>query len=124
MKYKNILHIDDDNDDCEFFEQALRTVSKAAYTAINNPIDALKKLTNQEINPDLIFMDVNMPFMSGPELLAEIKKRDLIKNIPVIFLSTSPLLSNNLEKVSQAKEYLIKPTTFNELKILIRNTLI
>ncbi|MDR7211047.1 response regulator [Flavobacterium piscis] len=124
MKYKNILQIDDDYDDCEFFEQALKTVSNASYTAVNNPLDALRLLINKEIKPDLIFMDVNMPLMSGPELLTEIKKREITKNIPVIMLSTSSLLSKNYEKVLGAKDYLIKPNTFNELKNLIRNTLI
>ena len=124
MKYKNILQIDDDFDDCEFFEQALRMVSNARYTSLNNPLDALRKLINREIKPDLIFMDVNMPIMSGPELLSEIKKRDTTKNIPVIMLSTSPLLSKSQEKILGAKDYLVKPNTFNELKSLIRNTII
>jgi DNA-binding NtrC family response regulator len=124
MTYKNILQIDDDYDDCDFFEQALKAVSHAHYTAVTNPLDALRLLINKEIKPDLIFLDVNMPLMSGPELLTEIKKRDIIKNIPVILLSTAPLISKNNEKVLGAKDYLIKPNTFNELKNMIRNTLI
>lgn len=124
MKYKNILQIDDDYDDCEFFEQALKTVSNASYTSVHNPVDALRKLVNKEIKPDLIFMDVNMPYMSGPELLTEIKKRKIIKNIPVILLSTSPFFHRNLEKVSGAKDYLVKPSTFNELKNLIRTAIL
>lgn len=124
MTYKNILQIDDDYDDCEFFEQALKAVSNAHYTAMTNPLDALKLLINKEIKPDIIFLDVNMPLMSGPELLTEIKKRDITKDIPVILLSTSPLISKNNEKVAGAKDCLVKPNTFNELKNLIRNTLI
>jgi CheY-like chemotaxis protein len=124
MKYNNILQIDDDYDDCEFFEQALRMVSTASYTSVHNPLDALRKLINKEIKPDLIFMDVNMPLMSGPELLDEIKKRETTKNIPVVMLSTSSLLSENQNQILGAKDYLIKPTTFNELKSLIRNTII
>lgn len=34
MKYNNILKIDDDYDDCEFFEQALKMVSTATYTSV------------------------------------------------------------------------------------------
>lgn len=124
MTYKNILQIDDDYDDCEFFEQALKAVSDAHYTAVTNPLDALRLLINKEIMPDLIFLDVNMPLMSGPELLTEIKKRDMIKNIPVIILSTAPLISKNNEKVLGAKDFLVKPNTFSELKNMIRNTLI
>lgn len=124
MKYKNILQIDDDYDDCEFFEQALKMVSNAKYTSVHNPLDALRKLINREIKPDLIFMDVNMPIMSGPELLNEIKKRPTTKNIPVVMLSTSPMLTKSQSQILGAKDYLIKPNTFNELKSMIRNTII
>ena len=124
MKYKNILQIDDDYDDCEFFEQALKMVSNAKYTSVQNPLDALRKLINKEIKPDLIFMDVNMPVMSGPELLNEIKKRPTTKNIPVVMLSTSPMLTKSQSQILGAKDYLIKPNTFNELKSMIRNTII
>lgn len=124
MKYKNILQIDDDYDDCEFFEQALKMVSNATYTSVHNPLDALRKLINREIKPDLIFMDVNMPVMSGPELLSEIKKRPTTKNIPVVMLSTSPMLTKSQSQILGAKDYLIKPNTFNELKSLIRSTII
>ena len=124
MKYKNILQIDDDYDDCEFFEQALKMVSNATYTSVHNPLDALRQLINREIKPDLIFMDVNMPVMSGPELLNEIKKRPMTKNIPVVMLSTSPMLTKSQSQILGAKDYLIKPNTFNELKSLIRNTII
>ena len=119
MKYKNILQIDDDYDDCEFFEQALKTVSDANYTSMQNPVDALRKLTNHEIEPDLIFLDINMPFMSGPELLTEIKKSEILKKIPVFLLSTATFYAEGYTKISGAKGYLIKPNTFNDLRKLL-----
>lgn len=123
MKYKNILQIDDDCDDCEFFEQALKTVCTANYSCVNNPIEALEKLISKEIKPDLIFLDLNMPLMTGEELLTEIKKSDATKNIPVILLSTAPVCKSP-EKATQAKQYLIKPCTFSELKNMITTILL
>jgi CheY-like chemotaxis protein len=122
MKYKNILQIDDDFDDCEFFQQALEGVSTAAYMALHNPLEALQKLVDREIKPDLIFLDINMPMMSGIELLAEIKKSDAIKNIPVIIFSTAPI-SANLAKILDAKDYVTKPSNFNDLKKILRSIL-
>ncbi len=122
MKYKNILQIDDDFDDCEFFQQALEAVSTAAYMALHNPIEALQKLADKEIRPDLIFLDINMPLMSGIELLAEIKKREAIKNIPVIIFSTAPV-SASLAKLLDAKDYVTKPSNFNELKNILQEIL-
>ena len=41
----------------------------------------------QKVNPDLIMMDVRMPKMTGYEACREMKKIDLLKDTPVVFLS-------------------------------------
>ena len=122
MKYKNILQIDDDYDDCSFFLEALEEVSAAAYTAIHNPVQALQQLINSEIRPDIIFLDINMPIMNGMELLTEMKKKDPIKDIPVIIFSTS--ISIDAQKKLQdlgAIDYYIKPNDFSLLKNLLKS---
>jgi CheY-like chemotaxis protein len=120
MNYKNILQVDDDTDDCELFMQALEDVSTAVYTGINNPVEALQKLTQKEIQPDVIFLDLNMPLMSGLEFLTRIKKLESIKEIPIIIFSTSKLD----EMVQKAKaygahDYISKPNDFNDLKKIL-----
>lgn len=120
MKYKNILQIDDDSDDCNFFLEALEEVSAAAYTAIHNPVQALQKLIDNEIHPDLIILDINMPIMNGLEVLHEIKKEEYIKNIPVIIFSTSiPIEVKNKMKDLGIMDYFIKPNDFNVLKKIL-----
>lgn len=120
MTYKNILQIDDDSDDCEFFMEALEAVSSAKYTAIYNPIEALRKLIEKEIEPDVIFLDLNMPAMSGLEFLAEIKKQHTLKEIPVIIFSTSQLDDIIREaKEYGAEDFISKPNNFNDLKQIL-----
>lgn len=120
MKYNNILQIDDDYDDCNFFSEALEEVSNAAYTAIHNPVQALQKLVDSEIHPDLIFLDINMPIMNGLEVLHEIKKKEIIKNIPIIIFSTTiPLEVKNKMKDLGIMDYFIKPNDFNALKKIL-----
>lgn len=125
MIYKNILQIDDDIDDCEFFMEAVQAVSKADYTSIQNPVEALNKLIHKEINPDVIFLDLNMPVMSGFEFLTEIKKRDIIKNIPIIIFSTSQFEEIKVKaRKYGANEYISKPNDFNELKKILTNYIV
>ena len=120
MPYKRILQIDDDSDDCELFLEALEAVSSANYTAIYNPIEALRKLIEEEIEPDVIFLDLNMPIMSGMEFLAEIKKNEKLKEIPIIIFSTSQLDDIIREaKLQGAKDFISKPSNFNELKRIL-----
>jgi CheY-like chemotaxis protein len=120
MTYKKILQIDDDTDDCELFMEAVEAISSAAYTAINNPVEALRKLVQHEIEPDVIFLDLNMPIMSGLEFLTEIKKEVRLKEIPVIIFSTSQLEDIIKEaKRSGAEDFISKPNNFNDLKRIL-----
>lgn len=120
MIYKNILQIDDDLDDCELFMEALKAVSTAKYTAIGNPIEALRKLMQKEIEPDVIFLDLNMPAMSGLEFLTEIKKATMLKDIPVVIFSTSQIDDIiNEAKEYGAQDFISKPNNFSDLKNII-----
>ena len=49
--------------------------------------DAISKLKNMEIKPSIIFLDIIMPKMSGFEVMQEMKKDPILKNIPTIFLT-------------------------------------
>ena len=73
--------------------------------------------------PQLILLDINLPDMSGIELLKNIKKEDKFKDIPVVILTGS-----NEDKDIQksydlgAKSYLVKPIS-NEAFLLVLKTL-
>jgi len=120
MTYSNILQIDDDSDDCELFMEALESVSAATYTAIYDPVEALRKLMQKEISPDVIFLDLNMPLMSGLEFLTEIKKEEGLKEIPIIIFSTSQLDDIIREAIAHgADDFISKPNNFNDLKKIL-----
>ncbi len=121
MAYKNILLIDDDEDDQEIFLTAVEQVSKSTHCiALNGASEALNKLEKKELQPDVIFLDLNMPVMSGQQFLMEIKKNQALKEIPVIIFSTSshqPTIQ--LTKTLGAFDFITKPGKYDELvKIL------
>jgi CheY-like chemotaxis protein len=60
-------------------EQALRLLTEPAGQAINA----------QPLRPGLILLDLNIPGMTGRELLRRIKTDDQLRTIPVVVLSTS-----------------------------------
>ncbi|MEL1242747.1 response regulator [Flavobacterium sp. DGU11] len=117
MQYRNILLIDDDDDDQEIFLTAMEEVSGlATCTAVSDGATALRKLVAKELHPDVIFLDLNMPLMSGQQFLTEIKKNTDLKNIPVIIFSTS----SNPETIKEAsrlgaQSFITKPEGYNEL---------
>jgi len=124
MTHKNILHIDDDADDCEMFEQALKEVSQAIYTSMSNPLKALQKLLAGKIKPDMIILDYNMPGLNGMDLLSQLKKNNKVADIPVIMLSTSSREDFKAKAIELgAVNYITKPSSFTELKSIIRTIL-
>src|SRR5688572_31751202 len=86
-----ILLIDDDSDDRLLFYEAVQEVSPdTACITEQDGRKALADLNNTSIDlPDVIFVDVNMPYLNGWECLDRIKSAQIAKEIPVIMFSTS-----------------------------------
>ncbi|RYD58376.1 MAG: response regulator [Sphingobacteriales bacterium] len=123
--YQNILLIDDDQDDTEFFMTAMELVSdEVRCTALNNAKDALNRLTRRDLETDLIFLDLNMPVMSGQQFLTELKKDDKLKEIPVIVLSTTSH-KGTVEKTIEmgAQNFFTKPDNFNDLVSILKSVI-
>lgn len=117
MKYKKVLLVDDDEDDREIFQYVLKEVSPNVTCSVSpTGLDALKKLGLREIEPDCIFLDLNMPVMNGMQFLAQIKANEQFRDIPVIVYTTA---SNNetAEEVKAlgASEFIIKPHQYSTL---------
>lgn len=111
------LMIDDDPDDHEIFELALAQVdSSIACDFASDGVVALAQLSSGEIaKPDYIFLDLNMPRMSGRQVLQELKKFDTLKDIPVIVCSTSSeIVFAEEAKELGAVEYMVKPSNLRE----------
>ena len=82
--------IDDDEDDRKIFSIALEKINNnIEFNCAKSGIDAIEKLKAIVTKPDFIFLDLNMPIMSGSECLVELKKLPNIAEVPVIIYSTT-----------------------------------
>jgi CheY-like chemotaxis protein len=126
MNYRRILHIDDDEDDQEIFQTALRQVTESIdYRPITSAVTALEQLLNKVLEADLIFLDLNLPEMNGQQFLTELKKHERLRGIPVIVLSTSahaPTIKNIKEL--GAHDFITKPTNFKEFTQILKSILL
>lgn len=126
MGHIKIFHIDDDDDDIEFFAEAVGYLSEEiSCFSYTNASKALQKLAGGELVPDVIFLDLNMPVINGQEFLARLKAIEGLQDIPVIILSTSSdSLTARKLKAEGASGFLTKPTSIKELSNLLSPYLI
>lgn len=119
METRKIMFIDDDSEDRLIVEEALQTVnSEIGIRFSQSAADALQILDDSfkhEQLPCLIVLDVNMPKMSGPELLSILKNDSRFSGIPVIIYSTSvnPYEKDKCVKLG-AHSYITKPVSYTE----------
>lgn len=72
--------------------------------------------------PNLITLDLNLPKMSGIELLKEIKNHDELKIIPIIILTTSHKEEDIIETYQHnVNAYLTKPVDLNQYTEVIHS---
>ena len=86
-----ILLADDDKDDGFFFSRALQTIPISTHLTIVDDGEKLMIYLNKNLKqlPDVLFLDLNMPRKNGSECLIEIKKDEILKELPVVIYSTS-----------------------------------
>ena len=121
-----VLLADDDLDDCDLFKTALTELPVNAHLeVVYNGDQLLNELKLESVQlPDILFLDLNMPRKNGAECLEDIKSSDRLKKIPIIIFSTSipgPLKKKLMEL--GARECIQKPSTYQELKETILNSL-
>jgi CheY-like chemotaxis protein len=107
------LLIDDDLDDQEIFELTLKKINRdAIFSAASDAPEAINMLSNGEIRPDYIFLDMNMPKMDGIECLAEIRKLPSIDQCKIYMYSTTSdeALVRRVKSMG-AVDFIVKPAT-------------
>jgi len=123
IKQLNILHADDDTDDCIFFKEALEELQlPTLHTAVHDGEQLMQLLTNETNElPHVLFLDLNMPRKNGAECLSEIKSNKRLKQLTIIIFSTTfeQAVVNLLYK-NGAHYYIRKPSDFSQFKKIIQ----
>ncbi|MFS4417100.1 response regulator [Maribacter sp. 2307ULW6-5] len=115
-----ILVVDDEQDVKVLFQQRFRREIRKKeldFVFAFSGEEALQKMANMEQEAVLILSDINMPGMSGLELLKNIKE-NYVAPPPVVMMVTAygDEENRNTSKQLGADDFLTKPLDFNELK--------
>ena len=103
----NILMVEEDHYEVECLKEAI-SVGQIISVNIEQTEDSDQALAflHQEYpyldapKPDLIFLDLDLPGMTGRELLDEIRRDDTLANIPVVVLTRSVQDKETIEAYS------------------------
>jgi CheY-like chemotaxis protein len=116
MHKVNILIAEDDKDDFLLLQEAIEEVLPKFNIAHCKDGKQVVQKMDENLVPDLIFLDLNMPKLNGIECLTDIRKRPDLHSTPVIIYSTS----SNFEDIDVCYKngctlYLVKPASYKDL---------
>ncbi|HID37963.1 MAG TPA: response regulator [Calditrichaeota bacterium] len=111
---KTVLIVDDEESILFSLQRVLELSGEYEVVALDNAIAALEKLN--DFLPDLIISDIHMPEMNGIEFCTKIRKGELTKNIPFIFLTAKKELMVEGIKAG-GDDFIMKPFTFDEVLV-------
>lgn len=118
-----ILLVEDNFEDAAVTKRVLmHNKLNTGLTIVTSGKDAISALQNKskEDLPQLILLDINLPDISGIDLLRRIKKDEELQNIPVVILTGSNE-DQDIQKSYDlgAGSYLVKPISNSALMLVI-----
>jgi CheY-like chemotaxis protein len=111
----DILLVEDNPNDAELTQRALKKSNVAARLAIaRDGAEALEFLLSDRPPPKVIFLDLKLPKIDGIEVLRRIRVDDRTRSIPVVVLTSSQEERDITACYkSGANSYVVKPVEFD-----------
>ena len=119
-----IIIIEDDVDDQEMLADVFKDLAFTNKVVFfGDSQEALEFLIDTEIEPFIIFSDINMPKLTGLELREKVHNNEALrlKSIPYLFFTTGAEQKAVIEAYSKSIQgFFIKPSSYSKLKRIIR----
>lgn len=116
---RTIAYIEDDSDMVDLVSLILKKhdYQVAGFTETREILPKLESL-----KPELILLDLMMPYVDGIELYEEIKSREGMDKVPIIIISAMKRALDQIEKEGKLKveACLVKPFAISELLTTIK----
>jgi len=128
LKPIDILLVEDNAGDARLAKEALKdSKMKNELFIVDDGEKALSFLKKQGKykdvpRPDLILLDLNLPKKDGREVLAEIKKDENLKRIPVVILTISKAEEDIIKSYNlHANCYITKPIDLDQFMMVVKS---
>ncbi|ASG23888.1 hypothetical protein Y958_23300 [Nitrospirillum viridazoti CBAmc] len=110
---RTMLYVEDNPSNIQLMRDLMETVPATKLLIAADPVTGLDLAMGHQ--PDVIVLDINLPGMSGFDVLARLRDREETRDIPVLALSANAL-PREIEKGLRAgfRRYLTKPLNVQE----------
>ena len=118
---KKIIYLIDD-DDMQLTTSELFLQDEYEIYKSKSGQEALDYINSNELIPDLVLLDILMPDMDGWEVFRKMKEMDLLKKVPIVFLtSVEAEVERKRAYNIGITDYIVKPYNMTELKSRVKN---
>lgn len=122
MQTKDLLVVDDSRMVRKIIAVSLRNEQRITVHEASSGLEALDKLA--ETHVDLIFTDINMPNMDGLEFIKRCKDDEMLKDIPIVVITTEEGAEDRDMAISLgAESYVTKPLDREDILNIIHEKL-
>jgi len=109
------LLIEDDRDVAALFRHVLDMAGYESESILDGKV-AMDRLAS--VHPDVVLLDLQLPSMSGVEILKRMRADERMKNIPVVVVTAYAYYANSLPV--EPDLFLLKPVDIHDLISLIQ----
>jgi CheY-like chemotaxis protein len=116
MPLHRILLVEDNPGDVELTRRAFRELP-VEIEVVKDGEQALERLFDaSKPTPDVVLLDLNLPRVTGWEVLEQAKRSPLTKRIPIVVLTSSEADNDILKSYDlHVNGYMVKPPTPDKL---------
>lgn len=125
----DILLVEDNHDDAVLAMRVLKQDNPTIKVMhLRDGVEALNYLfdesgaVNQKLLPRVIFLDIKLPKLTGPEVLDKLKSNEGTRHVPIVVMTSSNQQRDITECYTLgANSYLVKPIDFQSYHSMIVN---
>jgi CheY-like chemotaxis protein len=112
------LIVEDSQAAADSLKQILSLLDIEAQIALG-PRPAMTAL--KDLIPDVVFLDINMPGVTGFDVLGYLQREPRLQNVPVIFVSSEDQTeTQSRARESGAKAFVLKPASLESIEAALK----
>ena len=117
-----LVYADDDEDDLQFVRESLlpyaHTLDVFTFNAAQSAHHFLQRMEAAGIRPCLVILDMNMPGMSGKDLLVLLRGSAFFKETPIILFTTSNAQHDYAFALKYNAGFITKPLHYTQMTLI------